>query len=155
MGRTKFGMAEMTELITTSDPNAAAREWFTRLGKYCAAIDYDSAMTISADDMVAFGTRIDVVSGVNNARKEQWENIWGNIKDFKIDLDSIHSGGDERHAWAIAVWTSTGFDEKHEPYFRPGRGTVILERRDGVWLAVHSHFSLYPGTPPRTFGPKQ
>ena len=31
---------------------------------------------------------------------------------------------------------------------------VWMERRDGVWLVVHSHFSLVPGTPAFTHGRK-
>ena len=145
----------MSDLITTLDTHAAVREWFERLGKYCAAVDYDSTMAIFAPDVVSFGTKAGIVSGLDYLRKNQWEGIWGNIKDFKVNLDNIHSGGDERHVWGIATWTSTGFHEDGTSFFRPGRATITLERRDGVWLATHTHFSLNPGTPPRTYGPKQ
>ncbi len=142
-------------LITTPDPRAAVREWFERLGKCCAAVDYASARAIFAPDVVSFGTKADIVSGPDLLQKDQWEGIWPNIRDFEIDLGSIHSGGDERHAWGVATWTSTGFHEDGKPFFRPGRATVTLERRDGAWLATHTHFSLNPGTPPRTYGRKR
>ena len=71
-------------------------------------------------------------------------------------------------AWGAAVWSSTGFHEDGAAFDRPGRATVALERRpeapvEGTkgagqtsrpWLAVHTHFSLNPGVPPRTFGRK-
>ena len=95
------------------------------------------------------------MSGLDLVRKEQWEGIWPNIREFKIDLDGVRSGGDQRYAWGVATWTSTGFNEAGNSFFRPGRATVALERQDGVWLAVHTHFSLFPGTPPRTFGPRE
>jgi len=139
--------------IVTSDPNAAVRDWFERLGRYCAAVDYDAAEAIFAEDVVAFGTRMDVVSGRDALRRNQWEGIWGRIQDFRINMDSIHGGGDGQHAWGVATWTSTGFHEDGRSFDRPGRCTVALERRDGTWLAVHTHFSLFPGTPPRTYGP--
>jgi len=139
--------------IVTSDPNAAVRDWFERLGRYCAAVDYDAAEAIFAEDVVAFGTRMDVVSGRDALRRNQWEGIWGRIRDFRINMDSIHGGGDGQHAWGAATWTSTGFHEDGRSFDRPGRCTVALERRDGTWLAVHTHFSLFPGTPPRTYGP--
>lgn len=138
--------------ITTPDPIDAARQWFQLLGQYCAAVDYDAGETIFADDVVAFGTRMDVVKGLAPLRKNQWEGIWGNIADFRVNMDSIHASGDETHAWGVATWTSTGFHEDGESFHRPGRCTVALERRDGRWLAVHTHFSLFPGTPPRTYG---
>ena len=147
-------MTDRANQISTNDPVAAAKTWFARLSANCAAVDYDSTMDIFAEDVVAFGTKMDIVSGLDNLRKNQWEGIWPNIRDFKVELDSVHAGGDAAHAWGVATWTSTGFHESGESYFRPGRATVTLEKRGGAWLATHTHFSLFPGTPQRTFGPK-
>src|SRR5919106_1181098 len=140
--------------ITSADPKAAVREWFELLGKYCASVDYHSARPIFAEDVVSFGTRADIVSGLDYLQQNQWQGIWPNIQDFKIDLDSIHSDGDEHIAWGVATWTSTGFHEDGASFPRPGRATTILERRNGKWVSVHTHFSLNPGTPPRTHGQK-
>ena len=148
-------MTDAGSPITTDEPVAAARDWFAELGRCCAAVDYDSAEAIFAPDVVSFGTRADVVAGLGPLRRNQWEGIWPNIADFRIDLDGVRSGGDERHAWGVAPWASTGFHESGEAFHRPGRATVTLERRRGVWLATHTHFSLNPGTPPRTFGRRQ
>ena len=142
------------EPITTDNPQEAAEQWFAYLEKFCSSVDYDSAEHIFADDVTSFGTRTDIVSGLQTLRKNQWESIWGNIKNFKMDLDNVHAGGDERQAWGIVTWTSVGFDGNHDLFSRPGRATVTLEKRDGRWLAVHTHFSLYPDTPQRTFGPR-
>ncbi|MCH7594075.1 MAG: nuclear transport factor 2 family protein [Chloroflexi bacterium] len=138
--------------ITEADPEDAIRAWFALLGEFCAAIDYDSAEAIFATDVVSFGTRADIVSGLDNLRRNQWEGIWGNIADFKIVPESVRGFGERDIAWGVATWTSTGFDEAHRPFKRPGRATVTLARRDGTWLATHTHFSLNPGTPPRTYG---
>lgn len=146
----------MTDLIqppiTISDPVEATQQWFHLLGRYCAAVDYDSNEAIFAEDVVSFGTKAAIVSGREHLRKNQWEGIWGNIRDFKIDTDNIHAGGGAAHAWGVAPWSSTGFHKEGTPFVRPGRATVILERRDGVWLSVHTHFSLAPGTPAQTYG---
>ena len=140
--------------ITTGSPNTAIIEWYEKLGKYCASVDYVSACEIFADDVLSFGTRADIVSGLDLLQQNQWQGIWPNIQDFKIDMETVHSGGDERHAWGIATWTSTGFHEDGTTFHRPGRATVILGRRDHQWVSVHTHFSLNPGTSPRTYGPK-
>lgn len=139
--------------ITVIDPEEAVHEWFAALGRYCAAVDYDSAHAIFADDVRSFGTKAEIVSGLDRLRHNQWEGIWPNIEGFGFDLDEVVAFGADDHAWGAAVWSSTGFDEDGEPFHRPGRATVVLERRDGVWLAVHTHFSLYPGTPQFTYGP--
>ena len=146
-------MNKMHAVIVGEDPKEAVREWFRCLGRYCAAIDYESARLIFAPDVVSFGTRATVVTGIGPLQANQWEGVWPNIRDFKIDVDSIGGEGDSRYAWGVAAWTSTGFDEGGNPFPRPGRATVILERRNGIWLAIHTHFSLSPGTPQQTFGP--
>ena len=113
---------------------------------------YDAAEGIFADDVVSFGTRAEIVTGLDNLRNNQWEGVWPNIADFRVVPESIHGFGEDDIAWGVATWTSTGFDEDHQPFERPGRATVTLARRDGAWLATHTHFSLNPGTPPRTYG---
>ena len=138
--------------ITDLEPETAVLQWFTLLGELCAAIDYDTAEGIFADDIVSFGTRADIVTGLDNLRRNQWEGIWGNIADFKVATESIMGFGDDDVAWGLATWTSTGFEEDHKPFHRPGRATVTMARRNGAWLATHTHFSLNPGTPPKTYG---
>jgi ketosteroid isomerase-like protein len=138
--------------ITTNDPMEALRAWFGLLGRYCAAVDFDSAEAIFASDVVSFGTRAQIVAGIEHLRRNQWEGIWPNIDAFVLDVDAVQGGGDDKTAWGVTTWTSTGFDPEHRPFDRPGRATVILERRDGRWLAVHTHFSLAPGTPQTTHG---
>ena len=140
------------EPIRAADPQMAVRDWFARLGRDCAAVDFASARAIFAPDVVSFGTRADVAVGLDALQTNQWEGIWPNIEAFRFDLDGVHAAGDGRRAWGAATWTSTGFDESGRPFPRPGRATILLEQRDGRWLAVHTHFSLFPGTPPRTFG---
>ena len=145
-------MSQVEPPVTASDPAEAVQQWFTLMGRYCASVDYDAAERIFAEDVVSFGTAMDIVSGRRALREGQWESIWGNITDFKMDVDNVHARGSRDHAWGMVTWTSTGYDSDHTPFHRPGRATVTLERRDGVWLAMHTHFSLYPGTPPRTYG---
>ena len=149
-------MMHIDELsVTTTDPIDAVREWFALMERCCAGVDYDGAESIFADDVVSFGTAMDIVRGRKALREGQWESIWGNISNFKMDLDNVHAGGSGDQAWGVVTWTSVGFDGNHKPFYRPGRATVALERRDGVWLAVHTHFSLYPGAPQRTFGKRE
>ena len=141
------------EAITTPNAEDAVREWFVQLSAYCASVDFDAGESIFATDALAFGTKARIVEGREWVRKNQWEGIWPNIRDFAIEMETVRGFGDGRWAWGIATWTSTGFDEQGQPYDRPGRATVALERRDGRWLAVHTHFSLAPGTPQFTYGP--
>ena len=141
--------------ITVDDPLQAVQEWFRTINRNCPALDYDSTEDIFAPDVIGFGTRaLQVQTGLETLRRNQWERLWPTIRDYKIDMDSVHAGGSDTLAWGVAVWTSIGFDEQGRSYPRPGRVTTILERRDGRWLSVHTHFSVVPGTPPFSYGPK-
>src|SRR5262249_24124648 len=54
----------------------------------------------------------------------------------------VHAAGDS--AWIAGAWLTEVTGPDGRPFTRPGRGTFVLERRGGKWLAVHSHFSLLP-----------
>ena len=142
------------EVLTTTELYGAVREWFARFGECCAAVDYETAAGLFADDVVSFGTKMDIVSGLESLMARQWKRIWPNIQEFSFDLDSLQAGGDEGLSWGVCLWTSIGFDEDGVSFARPGRATVILEFREGAWIAKHTHFSLFPDTPPRTYGEK-
>lgn len=140
--------------IQCEDGVEAVHEFFARLSRNCAARDYDATEVIFASDVASFGTKAEVVVGLGPLRAKQWEGIWGNIEDFVMLLDQVHARANADMAWGMVPWTSTGFDASGARYDRPGRATIAMERRNDEWLAVHSHFSLNPGTPPRTFGPQ-
>ena len=137
----------------TGAPDAVT-EFFTRLSRDCANIDLNATEPMFAEDVYSFGTNASVVQGRDQLRQDQWEEIWPNIEAFSIDLTQVHGGGNDALAWGMARWSSTGFDEQGVPFERPGRATVVLERRGDHWEVIHTHFSLAPGTPPRTYGKK-
>lgn len=131
----------------------AVEAWFKQLGACCAREDYESARELIADDVVSFGTSANIVEGRDRLEANQWTNIWPYITDFEFDVDSIRSFGSGDFAWGVSVWTSTGYTTTGESFHRPGRATVVLARREDGWRAVHTHFSLFPGTPQETYGP--
>jgi ketosteroid isomerase-like protein len=139
-------------MLEQRDAEQAVREWFQTLERCVRQVDYQTARAIFAPDVLSFGTRADIVSGLDVLVANQWSGIWPNIRDFMFNLEQLHCGAAADLAWGIVPWTSTGFHPDGGSFPRPGRATVILERRDGVWLAVHTHFSLFPGTPSTTHG---
>lgn len=132
---------------------AAIETWFRTLEACVRAIDYARARDIFASDVVAFGTRAEVVEGLDLLEANQWRGVWPTIRDFTFDLGQLHWGWSGDAGWAITVWTSTGFHPDGARFPRPGRATITFERREDRLLAVHSHFSLSPGIPQRSSGP--
>lgn len=137
--------------ITTADPASAIPAWFERFGAFVRAEDYDAAIALVAADVQSFGTKAELVEGRDHLVEKQWKQIWPNIQDFTFNTPHVY--GTTELAWGAATWVSTGFDEDGTPFHRPGRATITFERRNHRWLAVHTHFSLDPGIPPRTHGP--
>ena len=140
----------MNKPITCESGVDAVHEFFTRMSGNCAAVDYDATEPMFAPDVRSFGTKAEVVVGLDYLRENQWEKIWPNIEGFEIHLDQVYATADATLAWGMAPWSSTGFNSDGSSYDRPGRATVILERRGEQWLALHTHFSLAPGTPQQT-----
>ena len=134
----------MTEPSSTE---AALRGWFEELQACVQAVDYDRAEHIFAPDVMGFGTYKDIAEGREVLRREQWSNIWPTIKDFRFRPELMHWSSQGTLAWAACPWDSTGFKPDGTPFARPGRVTVTFECREGTWLAVHTHFSLYPRQP--------
>ena len=132
--------------------------WFATWERFIRDVDYDSGRTMFADDVVGFGTHMQLLLGLDDLVTRQWRSIWGNISDFRFDRGSMLTGTSEDGltGWGCALWTSTGYDKDHTPFDRPGRVTVLLSRSSAAhdWLAMHTHLSLLPGTPARTFGPR-
>lgn len=128
------------------------RDWYRTWGKCVAAVDFKSARPLFTDDVVGFGTHAHFVHGLEALEREQWSQIWPKITNFAFLVDELVGAIDGDAAWAATPWTSTGYHEDGTAFDRPGRATVTLRREGGVWRGTHTHFSLTPGTPPRTYG---
>ena len=124
--------------------------WFRHLERCVRAVDYDGARPIFAEEAVGFGTYGAMLDGLDALVPGQWMQIWPNIAGFTFDVESLRFGaacpdeGGGSLLWAICRWDSVGHDASGATFDRPGRATVILERRDGVLKALHTHFSLVP-----------
>lgn len=138
--------------------HASIKAWFDTWSGYVASVDFDSARPMFEEDVVGFGTWMDVVEGLDNLMERQWKSIWPTIQDFRFMTETlqVRVSPDRLFAVAVLVWDSTGFHESGESYPRPGRATVGLRRDtlDAPWMGVHTHLSLNRDVPQKSFGPK-
>ncbi|MCI0547695.1 MAG: nuclear transport factor 2 family protein [Candidatus Rokubacteria bacterium] len=120
-----------------------ARQWLRDFEAAVRAVDFEAGRRFFADDAVAFGTYATAVSGRERIVEAQWRHVWPRIRDFRFESEPvIQTDGD--HAWVAAAWSSQATAPDGQSFMRPGRATFILARRDGRWVAVHSHVSLEP-----------
>jgi len=143
-----------------SEPAAAdlqaVKDWFQALADRVQAVDYEGAYPLFADDMIAFGTFTDFMIGREPTVASQWRNVWGTIRRFRWRLDEVHAivSGDRLTGVGMAVFDSDGFTAEGERFDRHGRATVSFARAKvgDLWVATHTHMSLFRGTPDRSHG---
>jgi ketosteroid isomerase-like protein len=137
-----------------SDATDEVRKWLEAFETACRTRDFDAGRRMFAEDALAFGTWARAVSGLDNIEREQWRNVWPRIRGFRFEeRPTVRAAGDT--AWIAAAWSSEATGPDGKPFARPGRGTFVLERRGGRWLAVHSHFSLPPSQSAEAHGRPQ
>jgi ketosteroid isomerase-like protein len=145
-------------MIAPPDPDDLARvsAWFERLSSHVRAVDFAGARPIFADDMIAFGTFENFITGRDRVEAAQWRNVWPVTSGFRFRTDDIRAivSADRLTAIGMAVFDSTGYHQDGTAYERPGRTTVALSRRSvgEDWVADHTHMSLFRDVPSRSFG---
>ena len=120
-----------------------AVRWLREFEAACRGRDFASGRALFAEDAVAFGTWATAVTGLANIEREQWQNVWPRIRDFRFEEHPVaRATGDT--AWIASVWSSGATGPDGRSFTRSGRATFVLARRDGRWRCVHSHVSLLP-----------
>ena len=138
---------------------ALIRRWFQKLQLCIQAVDFVGSRPLFADDIITFGSFTAFTMGREATEQEQWRHVWSHIDQFRWHLDDLRTiiSADRLTAVGMAVFESTGYTESGKAFDRPGRATVVLGRQaaGGEWIAQHTHVSLFPGTPSRSFGTKR
>ena len=134
----------------------AARRWFARLADCVRAVDYEAAFPLFAEDLIAFGTYDNFVAGRAQVMEAQWTKVWPTIRHFRWRLDEVTAivSPDRLTATGLAIFESDGFQHDGSTFERRGRATVAFERAavGDDWVAVHTHMSLFRGTPDVSYG---
>ena len=130
--------------------------WFQVWEKQVQNKDFEAAKKLFENDVVSFGTWMNVVEGLDKLYSDQWKNIWPTINNFKFVTNTlfIQISPDRLLANSILVWNSTGYKKNGNSFKRNGRATVVLKRSnlDNSWKGIHTHFSLNRGIPQESFG---
>lgn len=143
----------------TRDTDADAadlRAIYEHWGDLVANVDFTGARALFRDDVMSFGTFVDIERGVAGIEKNQWRNVWGTIEGFHFNVDALEIlfSPDRLHATTVLTWGSTGIHEDGSRFPRNGRATTLFTRDslEAPWLIAHLHFSLNPKTPQKSHG---
>ena len=129
----------MTADSQTQDEVLAALQRMT--GAYQRR-DLEAVMaTFGSDpDVMLFGTGADEVRRGKDAIRTQVQRDWGQTDEVSLALrwGPVSAAGDVAWTWAEGSFDFRAGDVEGS---LPARVSAVLERRDGQWLIVHSHFS--------------
>ncbi len=139
-------LVEISNEVVEGDPIEPLREWLRQLQACVRAQDYTAGRALCASEMLAFGTKAEMVEGIDEVMKQQWQQVWPRIREFTIDAAQARGAIHANQGWVAARWDSLGVRPDGTTFPRPGRLTILFARRAGRWLATHTHFSLSPTT---------
>lgn len=146
----------MKRLPVLEKDRRSIAEWFQRWGELVANVDFKRVRELFAEDAVAFGSKVEMVTTRDALEAEQWRVVWPTMADYRYDLSTLEImiSPDRLMATAAATFHSTGFHKDGSRFDRPGRVTAALMRQSvgGPWYATHTHVSLKPGTPAPSHG---
>jgi ketosteroid isomerase-like protein len=146
----------MKRLPVAEEDRRSVAEWYDRWSGLVAAVDFKPARAMFADDAIAFGSKVEVVTSQAQLEAEQWRSVWPSIEDFRFDTATLEvvTSPDRLMAMGALIFRSTGLHPDGKTFGRNGRATVTLMRASigAPWVCTHSHISLKPGTPAISHG---
>src|SRR5437764_15335097 len=82
-------------MIAPPDPEdlALVKKWFRRLSEQVQAVDFAGARPLFAEDMIAFGTSADLVTGRDAVEEAQWRNVWPATSGSQLHMEDIRLSG--------------------------------------------------------------
>jgi ketosteroid isomerase-like protein len=143
-------MKAMKRLPVTEEDRRSVADWYARWSGFVADVDFKPVRAMFAEDAIAFGTKVEVVTSQAELEAEQWRSVWPSIEDFRFDTATLEvvMSPDRLMAMGALIFRSTGIHPDGKKFQRNGRATVTLMRPliDAPWICTHSHISLKPGT---------
>ena len=131
-------------------------DWYTRWGNLVAGVNFRRAREMFAEDAVAFGSKVEMMTSREALEREQWRAVWPSIEDYRYDVSTLEVvvSPDRLMAMGAVIFRSTGLHPDGPRFERIGRATATLMRTavDMPWVATHTHISLRPGTPLTSHG---
>lgn len=126
----------------TNSPDNVLKAYEKGLG----AQNFDAVADLIAPDAVFWFT--DGTHQGREALRRAFELTWATLKDETYWLDELNwiAKGDEAAACTYRFnWKARVDGTLAEG---SGRGTTVLQKREGRWLIVHEHLSAHPASQP-------
>ncbi len=146
----------MKRLPVAEEDRRSVKDWYDRWSGYVADVNFKPVREMFAEDAIAFGSKVEVMTSQAQLEREQWRAVWPSIDDYRYDLATLEvvMSPDRLMAMGALIFRSTGLHPDGRKFERNGRSTVTLMRPSvgAPWICTHSHISLKPGTPAISHG---
>ena len=131
-------------------------DWIGHWGDLVAEVNFKASRPLFAEDAVAFGSKVEMMTSQAQLEAEQWRAIWPSIEDYLYDLSTLEldrvagpaDGG--RHGDLPLHRPARRRQEIRAQ--RPRHRHLIRDTVSAPWICTHSHVSLKPGTPSPSHG---
>lgn len=117
------------------DPLDPLRLWLAEWQECVRTLDYAGARSLCAPDLVAVDGN-ELLAGLDQVAERHWPRHWPALAGFRADPGAVRGGTEADRGWLLVGWEAA----ETRPAAR-GWLTAALERRQGRWLAVHTHCS--------------
>lgn len=118
--------------------------WLTDFSACVRARDLEAGKALFAPDAAGFGTVAGTYQDRDQLVATQWLDVWPRTEEFTF-TEAEHRWADGDLCAVAASWRSVGIEDGGRRV-RTGRATLVLRRDGDRLVAVHSHFSMTPGT---------
>lgn len=125
-------------------PNSEHEQWLRDFADAVRRADLDAGRALCEQGILSFGTVCWRSENLDMLVRDQWEHIWNTTQGFDFDYDAVRALACDDMVTLLTTWQSNGTDEQGGTFPRRGRATIVLRRRDNVWKAAHTHFSMDP-----------
>jgi ketosteroid isomerase-like protein len=146
----------MKRLPAAEEDRRSIAAWYDHWGDLVADVNFKAARPLFAEDAIAFGSRVEMVTSQEALERDQWRAVWPSIEDYRFDTSTLEvvTSPDRLMAMGALIFRSTGLHADGKKFERNGRATVTLMRNavGAPWICTHSHVSLKPGTPSPSHG---
>src|SRR5262245_64154998 len=146
----------MKRLPAAEEDRRSVADWLARWGDLVAKVNFKAVRPMFAEDVIAFGSKVEMMTSQAALEREQWRAVWPTIEDYRYDLSTLEvvTSPDRLMAMGAVIFRSTGIHPDGTQFVRNGRSTCTFMRTaiGAPWICTHSHLSVTPGTPYTSHG---
>ena len=120
----------MKRLPVAEEDRRSVADWFARWGDFVADVNFKPVREMFAEDAIAFGSKVEMMTSQAQLEREQWRAVWPSIEDYRYDLSTLEvvMSPDRLMAMGAVIFRSTGLHPDGKKFERNGRATVTLMR---------------------------